>query len=289
MNTKIENYVKSVGVSVPGYTVRDICPVCNGGRSNESSFVVRGSDDGTLSYKCFRDSCKVHGHVKADGVITSLDTETRKKPNLRPYTRELYPLQSQDIFFFAERFYLTKDILEKYVRLTYHKDYAFYLYTIDDSRWGVTVRYKDWKTLKDRRSTVRSPRGDFRANKKSTLYWHHPYVPKIAICRGTMPSDTVVLVEDIVSAMRISQDTCVDGCALLGTHINLHAVQYLKTQYTKCIILLDDDATETAIDIYKRVQTLFDKTTLIVDLGADPKDVSPSTLLAHLSRYGITV
>jgi hypothetical protein len=93
---------------------------------------------------------------------------------------------------------------------------------------------------------------------------------------------TAVLVEDVLSAMRINQDTVYQGVALLGTDLNDEKVaDLLKYGYSNVIIALDPDAHAKGIG-YAKKYGLFFRSCKAVCLPHDPKDCFITDLETHL-------
>ena len=92
----------------------------------------------------------------------------------------------------------------------------------------------------------------------------------------------VVIVEDQISAMRVAQAgiTCV---ALLGNGMNLESVRDIAREKPKVVTLaLDPDAQGQAQSIAKKLGMYWDRIR-VVELEADPKDVSYDSLLEELA------
>ena len=58
---------------------------------------------------------------------------------------------------------------------------------------------------------------------------------------GNKLSDTVVLVEDIISAIKVAHNTHVCACPLFGSHISTQKMLQLKKKYCNMYIWLDKD------------------------------------------------
>jgi hypothetical protein len=92
------------------------------------------------------------------------------------------------------------------------------------------------------------------------------------------PSDSVVLVEDQISAMRVAQDVeDVEAVALLGTALNAEKIQEIQSQHSRVIIALDADATRVAFQHARRWASAFESFRVVI-LTKDIKDCSPEEL-----------
>lgn len=81
-------------------------------------------------------------------------------------------------------------------------------------------------------------------------------------------SEWTVLVEDVVSAIKVAHSANVNTIALLNKHISKNLMK--KLQGLSCIVWLDDDAKGDALDFVARMNTLGIKTRMISTLK-DPK------------------
>lgn len=94
-------------------------------------------------------------------------------------------------------------------------------------------------------------------------------------------SDTLVLVEDQVSAIKLAP--YVDACALLGTHISDAKADEIKAQKYKQIFLsLDADAIDTAIKLQLKWRVKIPNL-YILGIGQDIKDMSPEAFEEYLN------
>ena len=89
-------------------------------------------------------------------------------------------------------------------------------------------------------------------------------------------SDTVVLVEDVLSALRVAEHT--DALALLGTSLLPRAFNTIITeQYSNAIVFLDGDNPTVRRNARKIARSLPIDTRLI-ETGRDPKSYTPTEL-----------
>jgi DNA primase len=99
----------------------------------------------------------------------------------------------------------------------------------------------------------------------------------------TFFQDTVILVEDIVSAIRVGH-TC-DCLPLLGSTLPL-SVQNIALDYYKHIIIwMDRDALDKSLEYARRLQVLGgDKSTYVIHTNDDPKLYSDREIQEKISH-----
>lgn len=95
-------------------------------------------------------------------------------------------------------------------------------------------------------------------------------------------SDTVCIVEDVLSAIRCSR--FVAGAALLGTNLPDSAIQFLIRRHKKFIIFMDDDNSKVKMKQVhlKNKLELIGSVKLITKIGKDPKELTDKELEALL-------
>lgn len=104
---------------------------------------------------------------------------------------------------------------------------------------------------------------------KEEFYGHY-------IC-PTSKHKTVVLVEDVLSAMRVSE--LHDAVCLLGVHAKPAVLTKLfSCGYTDAIVFLDGDNTQVKMKARQLAKRLCWMNTRIVETGRDPKDYSKEEL-----------
>jgi len=106
----------------------------------------------------------------------------------------------------------------------------------------------------------------------------HPlYITQSATALGAL-TDTVVLTEDILSAIKVAR--YVPSIALLGTSINERTLEYVS-RYNNVIIFMDDDNQQvrnSQLRIKNRLEPFVDSSTIIHSGGIDPKEMSDKKL-----------
>lgn len=92
--------------------------------------------------------------------------------------------------------------------------------------------------------------------------------------------DTVVLVEDVVSALKVGQVT--DSIALLGTNLKEKYIKYIS-KYKKVVVALDEDATTSALKIYDSLKLYTNCT--ILPLTKDLKYYTIAEITKKLEKH----
>lgn len=88
-------------------------------------------------------------------------------------------------------------------------------------------------------------------------------------CTNPHKPDEIVIVEDILSAIRCSR--YIHSLALLGSYFPSGIYNILKT-YKKIYIYLDDDKYHTAVDAAKKLHTILNIPIRIIKSNLDPKE-----------------
>lgn len=255
-----------------GQTRKGICPTCK-----QQKFYVTRKPNG-YAYICFRASCPLKPDFQATLHMQDIDYRVRKPaPKGKAMERPLYMPADFDIAFFEMRFGLELDIDPGYwIKVTDDDRYAFPIWGPRDEYRGVVLRRPIWKDY-----GVKCPRTDRYAGSempKAVSYFEHNCKTKLAWYHST-DEDTVVLVEDQVSAMRISSEG-VTAVAMLGTNFTqefvLDVQKWHKT--AKWHICLDPDANMKAIQIANRWRGVFPNGLRVLMLPSDPKDYQGNLL-----------
>lgn len=124
-----------------------------------------------------------------------------------------------------------------------------------------------------------------------------PAATKYVSCKGaekpvflaessTTPNNYLVIVEDMLSAIRCCQKGAVSGLALLGTNGPDNLPQLLH-RHSHIAVWLDNDTAgrRKASELYARVKLLSKRGTNIANIVADePKNQSPEGLIDHLNK-----
>lgn len=236
-----------------------VCPQCGGGRSKEKSFVLR-RDGARLFYKCFRASCGIHGVLDSPGSLQP--TQATAKP-LRPYTRPTRPLSHAELEYCRINWHLGQGVLESQgvVVDAATSRLVFPCYTKEGWCWGHQLRSIDGK------------------KPKASLFWHSEYPERLHFPKTRAQGDTLILVEDIPSAIRgeTFQFGKFNFCGILGTSISLKQALRISQTYQRAILSLDADATTKAIQYKNKYSLMFDKL-IVAPLTKDIKNMSEEEL-----------
>lgn len=103
--------------------------------------------------------------------------------------------------------------------------------------------------------------------------------------RNAVPSDTAVLVEDVVSAIKLSRQ--VDSIALLGSHPTSEVVNWIAGRYKNIIIWLDNDKPEVIKQqnkLHSLFKVLVSGEVKLILTDKDPKDYSDSEIEEWLKK-----
>ncbi len=245
-----------------GETLRTVCPVCNGGSSQEKTFVLTARQHNVL-YCCFRGKCGVRGMA----FMNTVPGKARPNP-IKKYTGELIPV--------PEEVYLHR-----------YKPYGISQETVAEQ--GITFANDIGRV----RSPIYNHMGyvvgeSLRAigthQKPKTLINKWNEVPLLHFPLGQTFSESIVLVEDQVSAIKVAQ---IAYCAaLLGTFLSDDCLILLKRLGTKKVILmLDGDAPgiQASRRLVDKLSPFFSVVNIILPQGKDPKDMSLDYLQRRLN------
>lgn len=245
------------GLDIGERSARQVCPFCSGGNSGEASFSFIKHENAIL-YNCFRASCGQRGAI---GYYDAVKTERKpfKKKKAKVFTGTLTELPENYRRFFKAKFGLTNETLDAW-----------------DIRWSPSHQ-RVWFPARDERgydiggmARLYTPTdfaeqdligGCSRKGSKALSYPDETNVPFMSWYQRDKES-THVLVEDSVSALKVWQAglSCI---ALHGTHLSTEAALYLAERVTRVAIALDQDATQTAVKLYRKIGVLFESCTWV--------------------------
>jgi len=251
------------------------CPGCHGGRSGERKFGIRRTADGVL-YSCLRASCGLRGFVPTSGALVSPGLPSPREA--RPYWGELHELDQDDQRFFLARFGLLPETLHDNVFYNERGQYVFAVKEPRDYVRGYMVRQLPWSGEQPlhRYDAVYRVTGGM-AGPKTRVFMDEPEAVTQSWYVGPAPR-TIVLVEDIVSALKVWQ-AGPTAVALLGTHVNADKVRELAMMRPKeVVIALDKDATSEAFRIARKWGLAFPKVRVAM-LQRDLKDTPAADIL----------
>lgn len=260
----IESQIKldSLGIA-NGMSKSIYCPFCDNNPSYSPSLSVTRVEGGLL-YNCFRVQCQ------ESGFIGSLDARMKVKESEEdfepfPLIKRTRTLNANEVTMLCAEYQLTvEEVLDNGFKwLTDHNGLAMPLFTSTGNRYGYCIKYFDGGKM------------------KSCIHLEHN-APKLhfPINKSTESSKTVIIVEDILSAIRVSRFG--RGVALLGTNLTTEKAQVIKGLLpNKVVIALDPDAIQKAILLKKRYGMYF-RSTEIAALTDDPKDMDHEQLQEEL-------
>ncbi len=108
---------------------------------------------------------------------------------------------------------------------------------------------------------------------------HTVYIPQRLCTPAGVITNSVVLTEDVLSAIKVAR--YVPSVALLGTSINIGALEYLVGSYNNVIIFMDDDnltVRKKQLDIKNRLGPFMDSVRIVHSNGIDPKEMGDEEL-----------
>lgn len=247
----------------PGETVRELCPRCNGGSTNERSLTITLDYDGGIIWNCFRDRCDEKG--RSGGTFVPVERPPEKK--YKTFYGETRPLSD----FHLEKIKKKWGILQP----------PYWYWTPDfGGRVAMSVRspkfmHRGW-VLRDLRGVARAKALTYMEPEEVQLSWYRPNKSRGAPC---------VVVEDIPSAVRVSM--CgVNAVALLGTILNIEKATEIAEFSGHVILALDQDATSKAFHHAHRWCLLWDDVQ-VLPLQKDFKDMTDEQIEEKL-REGET-
>lgn len=240
--------IKLLNIPV-GATVTTECPACG-----KSKLSVTNKDGTGYVYNCFRASCGFKGYAPLVGVGTWRTSDyTKPGSTVRPFSEPMFSLCRGEAEFLRGRVGFTEEhIAASGVRITEHGAYAYPIMSKDRTIKGYHLRYYDGRTPKAHTHLI-SP-----TVTKSSWYTKDE-------------DDTVFLVEDIPSAVRLSMYKSV--VALLGTTLAAEDIMSLSARFSNVVIALDPDAAETALWVRNSLDGWFDNVDIAL-LNDDLKDMS---------------
>lgn len=243
-----------------GETTRQVlCPSCNGGRTKERSFLLRRFNN-KLSGNCYRASC---GYFWGKNFQGNFNKKAIKKPVKYPETR---PLSEKQSSWLVKKFGDYPE-LNEFQYIPFYKSVYMPVY----NHLKYVIGYVD------RSYKGRIPKSYCHVESdKPKLSFYYPL-------HGV--TDTIVLTEDIISAIACVNNSINTCAALLGAHLSKNSALHLRELgYTKLVLFLDPDEAgkRAAIKIRSSYSSLF-KEISILRGKADPKDMKKLELLEVLN------
>lgn len=258
-----------------GENTRSIeCPFCPPHDKEPNSFSVTRSDEGLL-FNCYRAKCKQSGFIPS--IPITVTDRPDKKNKVNSFTYEVSKLSNEQYRRLILNYNLTVDEIDsneiQWVSET--RRLAIPLFDKNYLRWGWEAKIikglePPWIKGKGTTKSIVYP------TQESYTRLYYPKLSKEYVKeRSSMNEDTIVLVEDVFSAIRVMRYR--DSAALLGCNLDLVQVLELMDGYKNIILALDADATQKAIKIAKEYSGYFEHFE-VKQLNKDPKDMSENEL-----------
>lgn len=247
MNTTI----RELGAGLQfGQSRLGLCPRCSGGQSRERSFSVTRYRDG-LGFLCFRASCGFKGRLTSYGEPAIIDSPVpRAAFSTRPYTgATCLPEPYSDVWEAISRICPPFDVTPVWPLSTFYgvrgvpdepRVQYFELRDFDGRKLGAITRTNHPDGTKDVRTWREAP---------GRLYSF--YRPD-----GSQDSDTLWIVEDCLSAIRIAEYGGASAMALLGTHLNNSLLSEIRHSFPgrPVFVALDPGAEDAARDVVTKLR-----------------------------------
>lgn len=212
-----------------GESRRILCPYCNGGRSRESSMILT-RDGPSIKAWCFRASCQRGTKIVSSTTRTD---EPAKAKVPRRYDGATYFPSDGTFEYLYNKYHLTEEMCT-YYDLRENEDGDIVIPT-----WGPTGVRSGWIV----RRRNKTPKVLSFVDMATHGSWYHP-APLDLRATKDYAEDTVILVEDVFSAMR-ANGWCA-SIAILGSYVHKDLVQSLASplgsEYKRIILALDPDA-----------------------------------------------
>lgn len=268
MRNAVVQKIRELASSIPvGETGRYRCPSCFGGADHERSFVLTAFTHHAV-YHCFRAKCGFTGAVSTS-ANTNPPSKAMRVP--RPYRGALEPIPAEMHQAMFAKYELSElDIAEQ--GIGYAKEinrirfpmYDYRGYVFGENLRAVTSEQKP-KALINKFNDVPNLHFPLRQFIDTGAQSSFP-------CPYT--ADVVVLVEDQVSAIKVSK---VQYCAaLMGTNLSDQGVKQLMTLGIKKVILMldgDDAGLKASMKLQRELSAHFIVKPVLLEKGKDPKDL----------------
>jgi hypothetical protein len=224
----------------PGHNIKRVCPRCRGGLSREESLSLTVTERNEVKWICFRASCEFKGS-KAHGAPVVGAPISRKRPV--SFTGDLSMLTTAQEKTFHFMYGLTSSTLKR----------AWVHYAETEDRYSFAVVGPTGKV----RGTILRSFGVKGPKPKAMTYKTEVEEPFIGwYGKGRQ----VVVVEDILSALKVSQAGA-RGVALNGTHLTLDMAREIADFADPPVVLALDKGTMPLQVVYRnKYDTVWDGT-----------------------------
>jgi len=244
------DYIKLEALSLgEDESITALCPNC--GR-NKLGITRR---EGSILYQCWRPSCNTKG-VIGGSVGYSEDKVKPPPPTFFQKESSFLGRNFYEEYLSKYEIKLTTLRMEQFRKILGVAGISMNLFNGDGKYFGKTTKY-------------------FGSGNKAMHYIEDKTQPMLHYTRNRCleNKDTVILVEDVLSAIKVTQYCNIQGVALLGTTLNDDKVRaLLKQGYKKVVLWLDWDAREKA-HLLKRKYNLFFSEFHVLETLSDPKDL----------------
>lgn len=238
------------------------CPSCG----RDKKLMVGRFEDGSVGFYCFRNSCSLHsgGRFYETGAGYAEVRAKRMKKTLERYGGDLEPLSPGWKKLLKEKIGWT----EEHLRIGDPR------VTVDTSR----VAFPIFSPMGIRRGYVfRSYSGET----PKALTHMEQEGPSTSFYRGPRHNNTLLLVEDIPSAVRAA--VYGNSAALNGTGLSIECAEEIAAHFKHVVIALDYDATKQALKLQRKYSLLF-STTDVIMLDKDIKDMPEDEIKRLLEK-----
>jgi len=214
-----------------------------------------------LVYICFRATCSSKPGLLASGPV-----------RLRHSTKEFIPKR-----YTGDLETLSEEVWERYIR-QYDIPYEYVLQQgwkfapAEQRIYKLLYNYEGYPIGEEVKSVIKGV-------KPKTILYRHVDSPMLHYPLGQPREGPLILVEDIMSATKISLVS--RAAALIGTNITKPMVhQLLRNGDNNVILMLDPDAVQKAVTLKRRWQHLFGNFSvkLLSKEEGDPKDLDLETI-----------
>ncbi len=237
---------------------RHNCPIC-GGKDTLSV----DKYDGEVRYICFKASCGTRGvsdyHVSSDQLKKRL---TKIKESNGEYVLDpkfILGIGNEDCIRMLEKYHCLDAYKKQLFRCGYDPSQNRLVIFITDDNGAIVGAVG--RILKGRKGMPK------------TFNYH---IDQPFIC-GDANNDTLVLVEDVFSAISVTRIEGLSGMALLGTNLKTNYIPKIRS-YATVIIALDADAKNKALAIKKQLD-FYHRHVRVSFLEKDIKDINDLTEL----------
>ena len=248
------------------------CPFCQA--PHEQKFSIKRTETGIL-YNCFRAKCGARGFIPNQlyGGYREIKPAKVKKSNM--YKGELY-----SIGLVSEWFHKTWGLDPVGIFATADDEFLFPIEDYRGYNKGWVVRQPRFKGQDCPMVSSKSP--DY---PKALTRMDDDKYSRLSWTRGNEWSPHVVLVEDYLSALKITQNSTARGVALNGVYLGQKEIEELNTAGVRFVdIWLDPGATDAAYKLQFRLMFSFEELNVLT-ANKDPKDIDPEVIEALVGEY----